>query len=95
MSEERPSTAATLLIVEDDDIRDTLADILEARGHVVIAARHGRDAIDRITSLRTRSSLILLDLSMPVDGEEFLAGQSSESLIVGSGDTRTREGPQA
>src|SRR5687768_5109657 len=72
-----------LLVEDDDDIRDTLASILEARGFQVVAARHGRDAIDQIHKRGTRPALVLLDLLMPVmDGETFLSMQVSDPLLA-------------
>lgn len=58
-----------ILIVEDDaDIRDTLAEILEYEGFDVVPAASGQEALER---LRTglQPGLILLDLMMPgIDG---------------------------
>ena len=64
----------TLLVVEDDaDIRETLAEALEGEGYLVFTARHGREALDRL-EFGLRPALILLDLMMPVmNGLEFLS----------------------
>lgn len=59
---------ALILVVEDDqDIRETLADLLQDEGHVVSTAR---DGIELIQALRPPlPDLVLLDLSMPeLDG---------------------------
>lgn len=63
-------TLQTVLVVEDsDDIRTLLKLILEMRGHRVVVAADGREAIER--ALEERPQLILMDLSMPVmDGWE-------------------------
>jgi CheY-like chemotaxis protein len=62
-----------ILIVEDDaDIRDALADAMSDAGVEVVVAEDGVDALDR---LRTgpRPAVILLDLRLPrLGGEEFL-----------------------
>ena len=72
-----------LLVEDDDDIRDTLSSILHARGFRVIAARHGREAIDRVRARGARPACVVLDLMMPVmDGEAFLAEQSNEPLLA-------------
>lgn len=60
----------TILIVEDsDDIRTLMKMLLEMKGHRVLEAADGGQAIDR--ALGERPQLILMDLSMPVmDGWE-------------------------
>ena len=68
----RPSgTPPIVLVVDDDpDILEALAEILEAEGFDVRRARNGKEALDRLEP--ERPSLILLDLMMPVmDGWEF------------------------
>lgn len=76
-------SAVVLLIEDDDDIRETLAAILEARGFDVVAARHGQDALERIRAGGARPSVILLDLLMPVmDGETFLQVQETDPLLA-------------
>jgi CheY-like chemotaxis protein len=68
MTDERP-----ILLVDDDfDIRETLAELLRERGYSVVTAAHGQEALD-ILRRPLRPCLILLDLMMPVmDGYEFL-----------------------
>src|SRR4051812_3356720 len=65
---ERPSS---VLVVDDDpDILEALAEILEAEGFEVWRAKNGREALDRLNP--RLPDLILLDLMMPVmDGWEF------------------------
>lgn len=59
-----------LLLVEDNEInRDVLKQMLESRGHVVVAADGGRSAIRE--ALRQPFNAILMDVRMPeVDGYE-------------------------
>ena len=63
----------TILLVEDDpDIRDSIADVLESAGRTVVQAVDGLDALTKLEHL-DRPCLILLDLLMPkMDGVEFL-----------------------
>lgn len=65
------STQARILIVDDDpDILDALAEILDAEGFEVDRARNGKEALERMAA--SPPSLVLLDLMMPVmDGWEF------------------------
>lgn len=74
-----------ILVVEDDrDIRETLADLLQDEGHVVATAR---DGIELIQALRPPlPDLILLDLMMPE-----LDGLSSARILKNS--ARFREIP--
>ncbi len=63
-----------ILIVDDDlDIREVLAETLEDRGFEVVTAANGLEAITLVQSMATPPSTILLDLMMPVmDGYSFL-----------------------
>jgi DNA-binding response OmpR family regulator len=66
-----------ILIVDDDaDIREAVADALVYDGHRVQMAANGREALDRLKQVPLREplpDLILLDLMMPIlDGRGFL-----------------------
>src|SRR5450432_1078800 len=63
-----------VLVVEDDvDIREALAETLENLGFHVVTAANGRDALTLLRQLAVPPSVILLDLLMPVlDGYGFL-----------------------
>jgi len=63
----------TLLVVEDDlDLRDTIAEALEVEGYTVMKALDGLDGIERLRAAVSPPDLILLDLMMPrMGGEEF------------------------
>lgn len=66
------STARSkVLIVEDDaDIGESIAEILDLEGFLVDRARNGKEALDRLQT--APASIILLDLMMPVmDGFQF------------------------
>jgi CheY-like chemotaxis protein len=72
-----------ILVVDDDlDIRETLADALETRGFDVIAAANGLEALKIIRSMATPPSVILLDLMMPVmDGYAFLEERKKDPRL--------------
>ncbi len=61
---------ARILLVEDNEMnRDMLSRRLERKGHAVVIAVDGQQAIDLAT--RERPDLILMDMSLPVmDGWE-------------------------
>jgi two-component system chemotaxis response regulator CheY len=71
-----------ILVVDDDpDIRDGLAEALTSEGYTVRTAADGEDALRQ---LRARAAdLILLDLMMPVmDGWAFRAAQKRRPEIA-------------
>lgn len=72
-SDEIPSRAATILYVEDEiDLRADIAEELTAAGYDVIQAGNGREALEKIASVRP--DLILCDITMPeVGGYELMA----------------------
>ena len=77
-----------ILVVEDeDDIRDSIAELLQAEGFDVATAAHGGEALSFLRAPHHEVGLILLDLMMPdVDGWSFrreqLADQSIASIPV-------------
>jgi two-component system, chemotaxis family, chemotaxis protein CheY len=74
----------TILIVEDDpDLQEALADLLQSRGYTVSSANDGAKALQRLRESEA-PGLILLDLMMPVmDGHEFLAHRNADPVLAG------------
>ena len=61
-----------LVVDDDDDLRQTIGDVLALTGHDVVQAVDGRAALAQLRA--TRFDLILTDLRMPgMDGWELLA----------------------
>jgi len=73
-----------ILIVDDDvDIRELLAELLEIRGFDVATAGNGREAIDLVRRMTHPPSVILLDLMMPImDGYGFLEERKKDGLLA-------------
>jgi CheY-like chemotaxis protein len=73
-----------ILIVDDDlDLQEALADLLQSRGYRVSAAEDGAKALQRLRD-SDPPSLILLDLMMPMmDGHEFLAHRNADPVLSG------------
>lgn len=74
---------SSIMIVDDDeDIRTTLADMLEDDGHEVVRAENGQRALEALRA-GVRPCLILLDLMMPVmDGWAFRAAQQQDPELA-------------
>ena len=68
-----PAKRPVVLVIDDDDaIRAALAELLEDAGFATADARHGREALEVLTTLPEPPAFILLDLMMPVmDGWAF------------------------
>jgi two-component system, OmpR family, response regulator CpxR len=82
--EPRLLSAGPILIVDDDpDIRELLAEALEDLGFATVTAENGLEAANLVRSMEIPPSLILLDLMMPVmDGYEFLEERSNDPLLA-------------
>jgi len=72
-----------VLIVEDDeDVRESLAEVLTARGYHTLTAENGNVALSMIRKDGLKPSLVLLDLMMPVmDGYQFLQSQAEDPWL--------------
>jgi CheY-like chemotaxis protein len=77
------ATVSEILVVEDDeDLRESLAEALGASGHTVHAAEHGAKALELLSG-GCRPGLILLDINMPVmDGLKFLELKNADPLLA-------------
>jgi CheY-like chemotaxis protein len=79
------ATPRRVLIVDDDiDIREALAEALSDEGYETRMAANGRDALQLLRSDATsRESVILLDLMMPIlDGYGFLEAQREDPQLA-------------
>ncbi len=76
------ATGPSVLVVEDDrDIRDCIADALDMEGYTVAVCPHGRDALEKLRG-GFLPDVILLDLLMPVmSGWEFRQEQLADPLL--------------
>lgn len=78
------SNPYTILVVDDDpDIRDIVADILSDEGYRALGAENGRDALRMLREEGLRPQLILLDMMMPeLDGWGFRAEQQQDAELA-------------
>jgi CheY-like chemotaxis protein len=78
----RRSDGLVLIVEDDPDIAETIAETLIERGYRAETARNGAAALERLR-VPPRPSLILLDLSMPVmNGWQFRQKQLAESELA-------------
>ena len=97
-----PKTNKTILLVEDDqDIRETLIELLEGEGYNVVYAENGQVGLDKLSKFTSLPNLILLDLMMPIkDGFQFCLEKDSNPkishlpVVVMSADGHIRENQQ-
>lgn len=67
------ASGTIVLVDDDDDLRETVAEALQSVGHEVKQARNGQEAIELLTSMANTPCLVLLDFLMPVmNGAELL-----------------------
>jgi two-component system, chemotaxis family, chemotaxis protein CheY len=80
----QPKGRKTVVVVDDDvDIREILADMLVYEGFDVATAANGLEALKLLQTAALEPSLILLDLMMPVmDGYGFLEQRSSDPRLA-------------
>jgi CheY-like chemotaxis protein len=73
----------TILIVEDDtDVREAIAEILEDGKYLTLRAANGQIALQTLRGAKCMPCLILLDVMMPVmDGREFRARQQEDAAL--------------
>ena len=74
---------AVLLVDDDEDIRETLSELLDASGYAVLQAENGRRALDVLKAVPPRTPcLVVLDLAMPVlDGHQFLKYRAEDPVL--------------
>ena len=77
----RRGDARILVVDDDDEIREALADVLTDEGYEVVGARDGQQALQFVRAGR-RPNAILLDLWMPVmDGWQLRHELLSDSKL--------------
>jgi CheY-like chemotaxis protein len=81
----------TVLVLEDEDeLRESMRDLLEDGGYVVVTARDGQEGLDALADIE-HLCLVLLDLLMPrMNGWDFFeamrarAGYAAVPVVVHS-----------
>jgi CheY-like chemotaxis protein len=75
---------AMFLVIDDEaNIREMMAELFALHGYSGRTAQNGRDALQTLRARAKLPRLILLDVAMPVlDGWGFLLERSKDSLIM-------------
>jgi CheY-like chemotaxis protein len=78
-----PKAPNVVMVVEDDnDVRESLAEVLADHEYEALPAANGREALDRLRAAPVRPCVILLDIMMPVmDGFEFRTQQLADAAL--------------
>jgi CheY-like chemotaxis protein len=72
-----------LLVEDDDDFREGLADILRSEGYTVRCAANGLEALEYLQHAEQAPKVILLDLMMPVmNGWDFRTRMLAEASLA-------------
>ena len=76
-----------LIIDDDDELRESLAEALSSEGYDVTVAANGREGLDRLAKNLENNqlpSVVLLDLLMPVmNGWEFCTAVKGDPATAG------------
>lgn len=73
---------SVMVIDDDDDIRDSIVEILSEEGYVAVGASDGADALAQLRQ-GSKPCLILLDLMMPgMDGAAFRNVQLKDPALA-------------
>ncbi len=72
-----------LVVEDDDDIRNAIVDLLENEGYYAESAINGKDALEKLRSIKEKPCLVLLDMMMPImNGREFLDEVMKDSHLA-------------
>ena len=76
------SQCPVLIVEDDEDLRDMMAQMLTIEGFAAATVANGREALDYLHGT-TKPHVILLDLMMPVmDGWEFRRRQQADPELA-------------
>src|SRR6185436_84364 len=71
-----------MIVDDDEEIRQSLSELFEDRGHTTIQAQNGQEALDLLHHIAEPPCVILLDMLMPVmNGFEFLTKWASDARV--------------
>ncbi len=72
-----------MIIEDDDDIRESIEQVLEDHDVPTMSAANGEIALQRLRAAEEQPCVILLDMMMPVmDGREFRSRQQADPTLA-------------
>ncbi len=82
--DEANESPRTILLADDEAVvRDNTSRLLERKGHTILCARNGVEALELVESYGATIDIIILDISMPVmDGEACLRALREQHSTV-------------
>ena len=81
--EKAPRPFTIMVIDDEDDLRESLVELLAAARYSVVCAEHGAKALSLLRGGRKKPDLIMLDLMMPhMDGWEFRDAQCMDPELA-------------
>jgi CheY-like chemotaxis protein len=82
MTDQSVAYCPVLIVEDDDDLREMMAQLLSLEGFQAAAVANGREALDYLRE-EDAPGVILLDLMMPVmDGWEFRRRQQADPALA-------------
>jgi CheY-like chemotaxis protein len=83
MSNAKLTEGDIVLVVDDDPfVRESLSELLDAKGYSVLLAENGQKAIEMLKKTPRVPCLVVLDLAMPVmDGRGFLKERAEDPAL--------------
>jgi CheY-like chemotaxis protein len=82
MPHDQNKAPRVLLVEDDEDLRETLCEVLEDRGYRPTRASNGEEALKLLRANGAKPSVILLDLMMPVmNGWQFLGERENDPAL--------------
>jgi CheY-like chemotaxis protein len=77
------STGVVMVVDDDEDLRETVCELLEGDGYRTICSSDGASALSRLQEQSEKPAVILLDLMMPgMNGWEFREQQLRQPEIA-------------
>jgi len=78
-----PGRARVLVVEDDQDVRETILDLLDDEGVLAVGAADGGEALRLLRVAEVKPEVILLDLMMPaVNGAEFRQLQLEDPALA-------------
>lgn len=73
----------SVMVVDDDrSVRESMSQLLDAKGYVVLQADNGQTALDLLKKTPHFPCLVILDLAMPImDGRRFLELRAQDPIL--------------